>query len=111
MLDTIRMTRRLRTAAGLAGLGIAGLALAHSPVCSCFDNGDGTITCEGGFSDGASAAGVALRVVDANDRVLIDGTMDEHSTFTFMKPTVEYHVVFDAGQSHVITIYGGDITE
>jgi len=24
---------------------------AHSAIMSCFDNGDGTITCEGGFSD------------------------------------------------------------
>ena len=35
----------------------ARFALAHSAVCSCFDNGDDTITCEGGFSDGSSAAG------------------------------------------------------
>lgn len=23
-------------------------AFAHTPICNCFDNGDGTITCEGG---------------------------------------------------------------
>jgi len=94
-----------------AGVLLAHFAIAHSAVCSCFDNGDDTITCEGGFSDGASAAGVAIRVVDARDRVLIDGKMDDAGTFSFMKPTVEYHVIFDAGQSHVVTIYGGDIVE
>ena len=41
-------------------------ALAHSPLCSCFDNGDGTITCEGGFSDGSSASGVKMQVVDGS---------------------------------------------
>jgi hypothetical protein len=37
--------------------------------------------------------------------------MDKASTFKFKKPTVDYHVVFDAGDSHVVTIYGDDITE
>jgi hypothetical protein len=97
------------TAAG--ALLLAWAAHAHSPVCSCFDNADGTITCEGGFSDGASAAGVAIRVVDAQERVLIEGKMDDASTFSFKKPAVDYHVVFDAGQSHVVTIYGDDIVE
>jgi hypothetical protein len=94
-----------------AGVLLAGAALAHSAVCSCFDNGDQTVTCEGGFSDGSSAAGVALRVLDARDKVLVEGKMDGSGTFTFKKPDVEYHVVFDAGQSHVVTIDGGDITE
>jgi hypothetical protein len=85
--------------------------LGHSPVCSCFDNADGTITCEGGFSDGSSAAGVAIRVLDARERVLLEGKMDDAGTYSFRKPEVAYHVVFDAGQSHVITIYGGDIVE
>lgn len=87
----------------------AGIAFAHSPVCSCFDNGDGTVTCEGGFSDGASAEGVSIRVLDARDRVLIDGRMDSSSTFSFSKPDDEYQIVFDAGDSHVVTIYGDDV--
>jgi hypothetical protein len=87
------------------------LALAHSAVLSCFDNGDDTITCEGGFSDGSSAAGVMLRVLDAHDKVLLEGKMDGKGTFTFKKPASEYHVVFDAGQSHVVTVDGSDITE
>jgi hypothetical protein len=94
-----------------AGVLLAGGAVAHSAVCSCFDNGDHTITCEGGFSDGSSAAGVAIRVLDARDKVLFEGKMDGSGTFTFKKPEGEYHVLFDAGQSHVVTIDGGDITE
>ena len=35
-----------------AMLAFAGQAFAHSPLMSCFDNGDNTVTCEGGFSDG-----------------------------------------------------------
>ncbi len=30
---------------------LAGQAWAHTPLCSCYDNGDGTVTCEGGFFD------------------------------------------------------------
>jgi hypothetical protein len=89
---------------------LAGFAMAHSAVCSCFDNGDQTVTCEGGFSDGSSAAGVAIRVFDSHDKVLVEGKMDDSGTFTFKKPAAEYHVVFDAGQSHLVTIDGGDIT-
>jgi hypothetical protein len=67
------------------------------------------VTCEGGFSDGASASGVSIRVVDARDRVLIDGKMDDAGSFSFTKPDEEFHVVFDAGDSHIVTIFGDDI--
>lgn len=84
-------------------------AHAHSPICNCYDNGDGSVTCEGGFSDGASAAGVAIRVVDERERVLVAGEMDEQGTFSFERPEQAFHIVFDAGQSHVVTIFGEDI--
>ena len=103
-----------RVTLGLALLGgalIAGYAVAHSAVCTCFDNGDKTVTCEGGFSDGSSATGVSIRVFDAHDKVLSEGKMDGKGTFTFKKPEVDYHVIFDAGEGHVVTIDGGDITE
>ncbi len=98
-----------------AGLLIAGLfvgvpsASAHTPICNCYDNGDETITCEGGFSDGGSAEGVPIRVLDLRDRVLIDGKMETDSTYSFTKPDEEFHVVFDAGESHIVTIYAEDI--
>jgi len=95
----------------LLGAAVAITAHAHSPVLSCYEEKDAMIVCEGGFSDGASAAGVALRVLDSRNKVLIDGKMDKASTFTFKKPSVDYQVVFDAGDSHVVTIYGADITE
>ena len=93
------------------GAAVVITAHAHSPVLSCYEEKDAVIVCEGGFSDGASAEGVALRVLDSRKKVLIDGKMDKQSTFTFKKPAVDYHVVFDAGDNHVVTIYGEDITE
>lgn len=90
---------------------LAASAFAHTPLCSCYDNGDGTVTCEGGFSDGSSAAGVEMRVEDKNDKVLIKGKMDEDSEFSFDKPCSPYRVVFDAGEGHVVEIDGKEIVE
>ncbi len=90
---------------------LAATAYGHNAICDCFDNGDGSITCEGGFSDGGKAAGVPLRVVDQSGKVLIDGRMSEQSDYTFAKPKVDFRVEFDAGQGHVVTIDGRDIEE
>jgi hypothetical protein len=94
-----------------AGLFLAGQVFAHTPLCSCYDNGDGTITCEGGFSDGSSASGVEMRVLGSNDKVLIKGKMNEDSEFTVDKPAGPYKVVFDAGPGHLIEVDGKDIIE
>jgi type 1 fimbria pilin len=93
------------------GLVLAGQAFAHTPLCSCYDNGDGTITCEGGFSDGSSAAGVEIRVLDKDGKVLIKGKMNEDSEFTFKKPSCPYKVQFDAGPGHLVEVDGKDIIE
>ena len=93
------------------GLVLAGQAFAHTPLCSCYDNGDGTITCEGGFSDGSSAAGIEIRVLDKDGKVLIKGKMNEDSEFTFKKPSCPYKVVFDAGPGHEVIVDGKDIVE
>jgi hypothetical protein len=95
----------------ILSLVLAAPALAHTPLCSCYDNGDGTIICEGGFSDGSSASGVRMRVEDQSGKVLIEGKMDEFSEFTFDKPAGAYKVVFDAGEGHVIEIDGKEILE
>ena len=87
------------------------VAYAHNAICDCFDNGDDTITCEGGFSDGGKAVGVPVRVLDTAGKVLLEGAMSENSDFKFAKPKVDFSVVFDAGQGHVVTIDGRDIEQ
>lgn len=84
---------------------------AHTPLCSCYDNGDGTVVCEGGFSDGSSASGVKMKVEDKKGNILLQGKMDEFSEFSFDKPKKEYKVVFDAGPGHKIEIDSKNITE
>jgi hypothetical protein len=89
----------------------ATVLFAHNAICSCYDNGDDTITCEGGFSDGATAVGVPIRVYDKSGKVLIDGVMSKDSDFTFRKPKVQFRVEFSAGEGHVVKIDGRDIEE
>jgi len=90
-------------------LAAAAIAHAHNAICSCFENGDATITCEGGFSDGGKAVGVPLHVFDTAGKVLIEGVMSKDSSFTFAKPKVAFRVEFNAGEGHVVTIDGRDI--
>jgi hypothetical protein len=100
---------RLSLAAALMALGLSGAAGAHTPLCACYDNGDGTVLCEGGFSDGSSAAGVKMAVTDAEGNVLVEGAIDENSEFIFDKPDGDYRVLFDAGEGHSIVIPSDEI--
>lgn len=86
-------------------------ALAHTPLCACYDNGDGTVLCEGGFSDGSSASGIEVSVLDANGNALMEGSMNEYSEFEFDKPKGEYSVMFNAGPGHEVEISSADIVE
>jgi hypothetical protein len=110
MMIMMQKTRTALVIAVVCGLLLlpAALVLAHTPLCSCWDNGDGTITCEGGFSDGSSAAGVRM-VVKQDGKEVIVGQMDESSQFTFKKPEGPYTVLFDAGEGHKVEIDGKEI--
>ena len=95
----------------VALMAYAGIASAHTPLFACYDNGDETVTCEGGFSDGSSAAGIAVHIFDANGTVLQDTELDEYGEITFDKPGDGYSVQFDAGEGHQIDVLGADIVE
>jgi len=86
-------------------------AAAHSAVFDCFNETDGRVTCEGGFSDGSSAAGVPVKVLDTQDKLLLSGTIDKEGRFSFTRPSGDFRVVFDAGQGHSVTLLGSDITD
>ena len=90
-------------------LALAGAALAHTPLFSCWDNGDGTISCEGGFSDGSSAANIPIRVADEKGEVVFEGKLDESGELTFGKPQGVFSVTFDGGPGHTLTVKSGDI--
>ena len=85
-------------------------ASAHTALMSCFDEGDGTITCEGGFSDGSSASGVEFRV-EQKGKVILKTKMSEYSEVNFKKPDSDYQAVFNAGEGHAVYVDGNDIVE
>ncbi len=85
-------------------------AHAHSPIFDCFDNGDGTVSCQGGFSDGSSASGVKI-VVKEGDKVTHNAQLDSNSEVSFPKPSGAYSVTFDGGEGHSITVDGKNIVE
>ena len=89
----------------------ASQGFAHTPLCSCYDNGDGTISWEGGFSDGSSATGVTIQVLNSAGKVLIKEKMNEDSEFTFETPREVYRVQFDAGPGHIVEVKGEEIAE
>lgn len=112
------MVSLIKTAATTWGAGLLGMGLcltpfsyAHTPLVTCYDNADGTITCEGGFSDGSSASGVELRVETTRGRILLKGEMSENSEYTFDKPATAYKVVFDAGEGHLVEVHGREISQ
>lgn len=89
---------------------IAHSLFAHTAIMNCFDNGDGTVTCEGGFSDGSSANGVEFRI-EQKSKIVLKDKMSKNSDFTFKKPNGEYTAVFDAGEGHQIMIDGKHIAQ
>lgn len=91
--------------AGLWGL----TALAHTPLFACYDNGDGMVLCEGGFSDGSSAAGVAIRILDGDGKLLQEDALDANSEIELKRPEGAFTVIFDAGPGHLLEITGSDI--
>ena len=105
------MMKQTLALAGLAFFAFASTASAHTPLCSCYDNGDGTILCEGGFSDGSSASGVEMNIFDGKGNLILTGKMSEDSEFEFDKPEGDYKVQFNAGPGHEVEINGSDIVE
>jgi len=80
----------------------------HSALMSCFDNGDETITCEGGFSDGSSASGVYF-IIEQDKKEIFETKMNENSEVTFKKPNGDFTVILDAGEGHEVYIESDDI--
>lgn len=89
---------------------VASSMFAHTALMSCFDNGDGSITCEGGFSDGSTANGVKFHLMQ-NGKSIQEGKFNEDSEFTFKKPDGEFEAMFDAGEGHKVTVKSSSIAK
>lgn len=107
MMAIHKVTRVLAAVALTAFSAVA--VQAHTPICACYDNGDGTILCEGGFSDGSSAENVPMLVRNADGEILIEGAIDANGEYEFEKPEGFSDVMFDGGEGHQIVIPQKDI--
>lgn len=90
---------------------VSAAASAHNALISCFDNEDGTITCEAGYSDGASSAGQVVRVLQTNKRLILEDKFKKDGTYTFKKPDVAFYVEFIGDAAHLATFDGDDLTK
>ncbi|MBN1904055.1 MAG: hypothetical protein JW927_03065 [Deltaproteobacteria bacterium] len=86
-------------------------ANAHTPYMACFENEEHTITCNGEFSDGSSAAGTPVRVENEKGKIILEGKMDEDGEFTFKTPEGRFTVIFDAGPGHIVEEKSENIIE
>lgn len=87
-----------------------GTAFSHTALLSCYDEGNGYILCEGGFSDGASAEGVEFRL-EQNGSEMMRTKLDEFGEVYFEKPNGQFTVILNGGEGHVVHIDGYDISE
>lgn len=83
-------------------------SFAHTALLNCFDNGDNTITCEGGFSDGSRVSGVNFLILQKGQTIL-ESKFDSDSEVTFKKPYGDFSVLLDGGEGHKVSIDGKNI--
>lgn len=85
-------------------------AYAHTAMMNCVDNGEDSITCEGGFSDGSSAQGVSFMLIQ-NGKIIFQTKFDKNSEVTFKKPSGNYSAIFDGGDMHSVVVQSKNIIE
>lgn len=93
---------------GLCMIVMTGVAFAHTPILNCYMDGE-MVVCEGGFSNGASAAGVQMTVRDGQKNVLLQAKLDENGMWEFKRPEGYFEVEFNAGPGHVVVVKSDDI--
>lgn len=92
-------------------MSLSSVAFAHSALFNCFDNADGTLTCQGGFSDGSSATGVSIIIKDSSGRILQEANLNSNSEVLLQKPQGDFRVLFNGGSGHSIEVNGRNITQ
>lgn len=102
-----RPAAALLLAALLAGAGLP--ALAHEPILKCVLLDERTVRCRGGYGHGEDAPGAAVEVIGDDDRTILAGKLDRHSTLTFPRPEGGFYVLFDAGPGHQAAVEHDEI--
>jgi hypothetical protein len=77
-------------------------AFSHTLYMNVLDNEDGTITVEGMFSTGSSAAGLPLYLENEKEEVIQKLKINEDGEATFKAPDVPYTIFLDGGPGHTV---------
>lgn len=107
----------------LGNLLVSSILLAHAPLISVDDNGDGSLYIEGGFSNGASAEGIECIIVKdrayngpedtfKGKEIIYIGHFNKNNSIEIPKPfTSKYEVYFNGGEGHIIGKKGPKLEE
>ncbi|RXJ90335.1 hypothetical protein CRV01_04040 [Arcobacter sp. CECT 8983] len=75
----------------------------HSLLLNVFDNNDGTITVEGMFNTGESAAGAFVKLQALNSgEILFEKRLPDSNELTIKIPKIKYQVLLDGGPGHTV---------
>lgn len=79
----------------------------HSLVLNVFDNGDNTISIEGAFNTGESAAGALVRIeLIESGEVIVKQRLSDDEEFTIEIPQFPYNIILDGGPGHIVEKVG-----
>lgn len=81
---------------------VTGPAFGHTLFMNLTDNRDGTVSVEGMFSTGATAANLPLYLLDENEKQILKIKLDENGEAEFSIPDQPYTVFLDGGPGHTI---------
>ena len=80
---------------------------AHSLLLNVFDNEDNTITVEGIFNTGESAAGALIQLTSiSSEEIIYEKRLSEESELTIEIPKEPYLIILMGGPGHKITKNG-----
>jgi len=86
----------------IALLLVTGPAFGHTLFMNLTDNEDGTVSVEGMFSTGATAANLPLYLMDENEKQISKIKLDENGEAEFIIPDQPYTVFLDGGPGHTV---------
>nr|WP_319494466.1 hypothetical protein [uncultured Desulfobacter sp.] len=81
---------------------VTGPVFGHTLFMNLTDNGDGTVSVEGMFSTGATAANLPLYLLDVNEKQISKIKLDENGEAEFNIPDQPYTVFLDGGPGHTV---------
>ncbi|MGD9972015.1 MAG: hypothetical protein AB7S77_03045 [Desulfatirhabdiaceae bacterium] len=81
---------------------VTGPAFGHTLFMNLTDNGDGTVSVEGIFSTGATAANLPLYLLDEKKKQILKIKLDENGEAEFTIPDQPYTVFLDGGPGHTV---------